>query len=102
MEYRSLNNIVHLVDPTSGMDVLDTIALAVNCVPGTHHVLIFGHNGWLEAAIEAGIPKKHITWNRTLARCKIPPRQFAVLTGRTVVRPESQSLFAPENHHPWR
>ncbi len=68
MEYQSLNNIVHLVDPTSGMDVLDTIALAVNCVPGNHHVLIFGHNGWLEAARDAGIPKKSITWNRTLAR----------------------------------
>jgi len=63
-----LNNVVHLVDPTSGMDVLDTIALAVNCVPGKHHVLIFGHNGWLGAAIEAGIPKKSITWSRTLAR----------------------------------
>ena len=63
-----MNNIVHLVDPTSGMDVLDTIALAVNGVPGKHHVLIFGHNGWLGAAIEAGIPKKNITWSRTLAR----------------------------------
>ncbi len=68
MEYRCLNNIVHLVDPTSGMDVLDTIAMAVNSVPGHHHVLIFGHNGWLGAAIEAGIPKENITWSRTLAR----------------------------------
>jgi glycosyltransferase involved in cell wall biosynthesis len=48
------------------MDVLDTIALTINRVPGTHHVLIFGHNGWLGAALEAGIPKKQITWNRTL------------------------------------
>ncbi|MGC9258663.1 MAG: glycosyltransferase family 4 protein [Phycisphaerae bacterium] len=63
-----MNRIVHLVDPTSGMDVLDTIALTVHGVPGQHQVLIFGHNGWLGAAIEAGIEKNIITWNRTLAR----------------------------------
>ncbi len=63
-----MNNIVHLIDPTSGMDVLDTIALVIHHVPGNHHVLIFGHNGWLGAAVESGIPAKSITWNRTLAR----------------------------------
>ncbi len=63
-----MNKIVHLVDPTSGMDVLDTIALTIKGVEGTHHVLIFGHHGWRDAAIEAGIPEKCITWNRTLAR----------------------------------
>ncbi len=68
MEYERLNRIVHVVDPTSGLDVLDTIALAVHGVPGEHRVLIFGHHGWLDAAIEAGIEKKIITWNRTLTR----------------------------------
>ncbi len=64
----SVTTILHVFDPTAGLDSLDTLALLVNGVPGRHQILVLGHYGWSDAARLAGIPPSATLWSRALGR----------------------------------
>jgi Glycosyl transferases group 1 len=57
-------NILHVIDRTTGLDALDTIALITNSVPGRHEVLVLGHRSWMDAALLAGVPRTNLKWSR--------------------------------------
>ncbi len=84
--------ILHIVDPTTGLDAFDTLALLVNTMPGTQHVLVLGHYGWSDAAVLAGIPRRVLHWSRALGRWDPTVRQ--------AVRRAIQEI-QPSHVHAW-
>ncbi len=60
--------ILHIIDPTCGLDSLDTLVLLLKKLPADQHLLVLGNYGWRDAAFQAGINREQISWNRGLAR----------------------------------
>ncbi len=60
--------ILHLIDPTCGLDSLDTLVLLLKKIPAEHHVLVLGNYGWRDAALQAGVDPSQLSWSRGLAR----------------------------------
>lgn len=68
MERFNKMKILHLIDPTCGLDSLDTLVLLLKKLPAEHHVLVLGNYGWRDAALQAGVDSGQLSWSRGLAR----------------------------------
>ncbi len=84
--------ILHLIDPTCGLDSLDTLVLLLKQLPAEHHVMVLGNYGWRDAALQAGVDPGQLSWSRGLARWD-----------PTLLRNVSRCVgnFTPTHIHAW-